>query len=49
MDALQQAAPHVRIVIYAREGVTAEQLVEEANNRFNVRLRGPIEVRKQTH
>lgn len=44
MDALQHAAPHIRVVIYVREGVTAEQLVQEADSRFNVRLRGPIEV-----
>lgn len=45
VDALQQAAPHATIVIYVREGVTAEQLVQEADSRFNVRLRRPIQVR----
>lgn len=45
VDAVQHAAPHVRVVIYAREGVTAAQLVQDASNRFNVKLRGPIEVR----
>lgn len=45
MDALQQTAPRTRIVIYVRDGVTAEQLVREADDRFNVKLRGPIEVR----
>jgi len=45
VDALQHAAPHVRILIYARQGVTAEQLVQDASSRFNVKLRRPIEVR----
>lgn len=44
VDALQHAAPHVRILIYARQGVTAEQLVQDASSRFNVKLRRPIEV-----
>lgn len=45
MDALQHATPHVRVVIYVREGVTAEQLVQAAHSTFNVNLKGPIEVR----
>ena len=45
IDALQHAAPHVKVVIYVREGVTVEQLVHDADSRFNVKLRGPIEVR----
>jgi hypothetical protein len=49
VDALQQAAPHVRIVIYVREGVTAAQLVQEASSRFNVKLRRSIEVSCQSH
>jgi hypothetical protein len=44
VDALQHAQPHLRIVIYARHGVTAEQLVQDASSRFNVKLRRPIEV-----
>jgi hypothetical protein len=44
VDALQQTAPRARIVIYVREGVTAEQLVQDADSRFNVKLRRPIEV-----
>eukprot|EP00878_Enallax_costatus_P026049 GHUV01027925.1.p1 GENE.GHUV01027925.1~~GHUV01027925.1.p1 ORF type:complete len:155 (+),score=30.19 GHUV01027925.1:505-969(+) len=44
VDAVQHAAPHVRVIIYARQGVTAEQLVLDASSRFNVRLRNPIEV-----
>jgi hypothetical protein len=46
VDALQHAEPHVRILIYARQGVTAEQLVQDASSRFNVKLRRPIEVRR---
>lgn len=46
MDALQRTAPRARIVIYVREGVTAAQLVQEALSRFNVQLKGPIEVRR---
>lgn len=45
VDALQQTAPRARVVIYVREGVTAEQLVQDADSRFNVKLRRPIEVR----
>jgi hypothetical protein len=44
VDALQHAEPHVRILIYVRAGVTAEQLVQDASSRFNVKLRRPIEV-----
>lgn len=44
VDALQRTAPHARIVIYVRDGVTAEQLVQQADSTFNVKLRGPIEV-----
>jgi hypothetical protein len=44
VDALQRTAPHARIVIYVRDGVTAEQLVKQADSTFNVKLRGPIEV-----
>lgn len=45
VDALQRTAPHAKIVIYVREGVTAAQLVQEADSRFNVQLKRPIEVR----
>lgn len=44
VDAVQHAAPHMHVVIYARQGVTAEQLMQDANSRFNVRLKRPIEV-----
>eukprot|EP00882_Tetradesmus_deserticola_P025172 GHRQ01027634.1.p1 GENE.GHRQ01027634.1~~GHRQ01027634.1.p1 ORF type:complete len:139 (+),score=20.69 GHRQ01027634.1:271-687(+) len=44
VDALQHAEPHLRILIYVRHGVTAEQLVQDASSRFNVKLRRPIEV-----
>eukprot|EP00775_Hariotina_reticulata_P005441 gene5440-5674_t len=44
VDAIQQAAPHVRIIIYARAGVTADQLVQDAAARFNVHLQKPVEV-----
>lgn len=51
VDALQHAAPHVRVLIYVREGVSAEQLAADASSRFNVRLRRAVEVLplKRTH
>jgi hypothetical protein len=45
VDALQRTSPNAKIVIYVREGVTAAQLVQEADSRFNVKLNRPIEVR----
>jgi tripartite-type tricarboxylate transporter receptor subunit TctC len=45
VDAVQQqVAPHVRIIIYARAGVTADQLVRDAAARFNIHLQKPVEV-----
>ncbi|KAF6262956.1 hypothetical protein COO60DRAFT_1699075 [Scenedesmus sp. NREL 46B-D3] len=49
VDALQHAQPHLRILVYARQGVTAEQLVQDASSRFNVKLRRPIEVLSLRH
>lgn len=46
MDALQRTSPNAKIVVYVREGVTAAQLVQEADSRFNVKLKRPIEVRR---
>lgn len=43
--ARQEAAPHVRIFIYAREGVTPELLRAQALERFNIELLRPVEVR----
>lgn len=44
IDALQQAAPGMRMLVYVHEGVSAAELVQDAQERFNVRLRRPIEV-----
>lgn len=36
---------HSQVLIYAREGVTEEQLVKEAKDRFNVNIEQPFQVR----
>lgn len=41
-----QDASDASVIIYVREGVSAEQLVEDAQARFNIHLGKPIQVRK---
>eukprot|EP00879_Flechtneria_rotunda_P003773 GHRR01004012.1.p1 GENE.GHRR01004012.1~~GHRR01004012.1.p1 ORF type:complete len:487 (+),score=120.70 GHRR01004012.1:258-1718(+) len=51
INAVQHAAPHAKIYVYTREGVTAEQLLQDASSRFNVKLTQPIQLLplKRTH
>ncbi|KAG2432718.1 hypothetical protein HYH02_012852 [Chlamydomonas schloesseri] len=44
VKAVHDASKTAKVVIYAREGVTAAQLVEDAARRFNIRLDKPIQV-----
>ncbi|KAG1672288.1 hypothetical protein FOA52_004303 [Chlamydomonas sp. UWO 241] len=44
VKAIQEAAPHVRIVIYARAGVDAVGMVEDASRRFNISIPAPVTV-----
>ncbi|MEW5302545.1 MAG: hypothetical protein WDW36_005320 [Sanguina aurantia] len=44
VKAVQEAYPACKVLIYAREGVTEEQLVKEAKDRFNVHIEQPFQV-----
>ncbi|KAG2424176.1 hypothetical protein HXX76_014709 [Chlamydomonas incerta] len=44
VKAVQDASKTAKVVIYAREGVTAEALVDDAQRRFNIRIDKPIQV-----
>lgn len=43
--AVHESCPDCRILIYARQGVTPNALVEDAKTRFNIDIRANVEVR----
>jgi len=49
VQALQEARPDVQIVIYARAGVSEQQLVQDAQQRFNIPIKAGIKVVPLVH
>ncbi|KAG2488628.1 hypothetical protein HYH03_012800 [Edaphochlamys debaryana] len=44
VKAVQDAAPKAQVAIYAREGLTSEALLRDAEARFNVRIERPVQI-----
>eukprot|EP00798_Chlamydomonas_sp_ICE-L_P016151 gene16151-22311_t len=44
VKAVQDAFPQLKVVIYVREGPTAEMMVKDASTRFNIAISQPFEV-----